>query len=248
MRDNTDVYDRVADWLGGSIDADDTVSTAAGVPLLRSDIQTVLTDVTAIAEHRDQLRGELVQQARDHVRALNVVSGFDQAALLTHAKELEQNRDDMYESRQEERATVRRVTEERNELARRIANAEHGDDCATNTAADELGECDCWKAQPVGRGRRTEALFALGNLTPHRHQAWTAVQDEGHDPGIATVDLAGMVGDDIDPADAALIIRLCHPDTLTAIRAVLAAYGDANLNAAADLLSRAILQPPTPTA
>jgi hypothetical protein len=243
VRDNSDVYDRVTDWLGGSIDADDTISIAAGVSLLRSDVQTVLTDVTAVAEHRDQLRDELVRQAKDHVRALDVASGFDRAGVLAHAEEIKRSREAMRESLEDERATVRGLREERDELARRIANAEHGNDCAASSA-EEPGECTCWKAQPVGRGRRTEALFALGNLTPRHHQAWTAVQDEGHDPGIATADLAGMVGDDIDPGDAALIIRLCHPDTLTAIRAVFAAYGDANLNAAADQLADAVLTNP----
>ncbi len=239
MRDNTDVYDRVADWLGGSIDADETISTAAGVPLLRSDIQTVLTDVTALAEHRDQLRDELVQQAKDHIRGLEVASGFDRAAVLAHAEEIRRSRDIIREGLEEERGTVRRLREDRDELARRIARALHGDGCAS-TAADEPGECNCWKAQPVGRGNRANALLALSNLTPSRHQAWTAVQDEGHDPGIATADLQGMIGDDIDPADAALIIRLCHPDTLTALQKVFAAYDDAALNAAADQLAEAV--------
>ncbi|MGW8431621.1 hypothetical protein ACWGJ9_11060 [Curtobacterium citreum] len=238
MRDNTDVYDRVADWLGGSIDTVDTISTAAGVPLLRSDIQTVLTDVTALASHRDQLRDELVQQAKDHIRGLEVASGFDRAAVLAHAEEIRRSREAMRESLEEERASVRRLREDRDELARRVARAPHDNDCAATAA---VGECDCWKSQPVGRGHRMEALLNLSNITPRRHQAWRLVQESpDHDPGIATADLAGMVGDDIDPADAALIIRLCHPDTLTAIRAVFAAYGDANLNAAADQLADAV--------
>jgi hypothetical protein len=238
MRDNTDVYDRVADWLGGSIDADDTITAAAGVPLLRSDVQTVLADVTALAEHRDALRDELVQQAKDHIRALEVAAGFDRQAVLARVAEAEASREAIYISRQEERATVTRLAEERNELARRFAIAPHDDTCPARTDA---GDCDCWKVQPIGRGRRTNALFALATLTPRGHQAWAAVQDEGHDPGIATADLTGMVGDDVDPADAAFIIRLCHPDTLAALRGVLAAHGDAHLNAATDHLAAALI-------
>ncbi|WIB65282.1 hypothetical protein [Curtobacterium sp. MCBD17_040] len=239
MRDNTDVYGRIADWLGGSIDSDDTITTAAGVPLLRSDVQTVLTDVTAAAEHRDRLLAELVQQAKDHVRTLNVAAGFDQDAMRERVLEAEARADTLYESRQEERAAVARLTSERDALAWCINDAPHGVGCAATDG--KPGACDCWKAAPQPAPTpRANAAFALHNLVPRGHQPWILARQAGFLAGIATADMASMVADDVDEADIALIVRLCHPDTIAAIIAVLTAPGDAHLNAAADRLAATI--------